>query len=236
LAPEPESEAPGSWTILIPGTDWQRHGGWGSENHLFRSSPADSDGICAAGCTVLLDWAPSGNRQRYRMAAAEKLCRLVSDHRFQPGEKLHMIAHSHGGNVALAASRMGLDHPIDTLITLNKPTRRGRHYLPGRGIGSFYNISARNDWMQWAGSDARLSRGWHIDRHAVNHMVDVSSSQLRAHGALIWDDDLRAQWWKWFEGRRHRAAAQVSEANSEPTWDQERVASHGLDAMSGACG
>ena len=60
-------------------------------------------------------------QDRDRMAGAETLRAMIAAHSFAPGARLKVIAHSHGGNVALAASRLGLAREIDTLITLNKP-------------------------------------------------------------------------------------------------------------------
>jgi len=122
---------------------------------------------------------------------------LLAAHMFSPGDKLHILAHSHGGNVALAASRLGIAHRIDMLITLNKPTLVGKAYQHGTNIEAFFNISARRDWTQWLGSNAKLSRKWSIDSGATNLEVDTSSSDLRPHGALIWDDRIREIWRSW---------------------------------------
>ena len=101
-------------------------------------------------------------------------------------------------NVALAASHLGLSHRIDTLITLNKPTRFGEDYQPGNNIGNSYNISAYGDWTQWWGSDDKLLGEFSTDRNAHNMSFDTSSSNLKPHGVLIWDDNIRDMWWQWF--------------------------------------
>ena len=108
-----------------------------------------------------------------------------------------MIAHSHGGNVALAASHLGLAREIDCLITLNKPQIDAAIYQPGKNIRSFYNISTKGwDWMQYGGSATKGH--YKTDPHAVNKTIDISSSKLKAHAALIWDDAIREMWWEWF--------------------------------------
>jgi hypothetical protein len=175
-------------TILVPGTVWQKYGGWTPDsNGLFR---------CSEGCTKLLAWSPSGNNDRDRMAAAEMLRAMIAAHRFGPEARLNVIAHSHGGNVALAASRLVLARAIDTLITLNKPQMDSEIYQPGENIGRFYNISAAGlDWIQFLGSKAK--RHYKTDPRAVNKVFDTSGSRLKKHVALIWDDEIREMWRRW---------------------------------------
>ena len=193
-------------TILIPGSDWQRHGGWGPGNALFRLADEELRGNSTENCTRFLSWRPSGNKDRDRIAAAQTLRQMITDHPFAPGEKLNIIAHSHGGNVALAASHIGLARPIDILITLNKPTLLRDAYIPGKNIQNFYNISAARDWIQWAGSDKRLRVNFANDKSAVNHTIDTSASNIKPHAALIWDDKFREVWWEWFQNQQQARA------------------------------
>ena len=191
--PDNTIDSDGVLTILVPGTEWQRYGGWSPEsNGLFG---------CWGGCTKLLGWSPSGNNDRDRMAGAQMLRKMIAAHRFAPSAKLNVIAHSHGGNVALAASHLGLAHEIDCLITLNKPQMDAEIYQPGKNIGNFYNISAAGwDWVQHGGS--ATSGNYKIDPQAVNKMFDTSRSKLKKHAALIWDDAIREMWWQWFLQQR----------------------------------
>jgi len=193
--------ADGFMTILIPGTDWQSHGGWGPDNGLFGYGNGALRGSCVGDCTRLLEWSPSGNNDGDRIGAAQGLRKMIAEHGFANGEKLNVITHSHGGNVALAASHIGLERPIDVLVTLNKPTLLGDAYRPGKNIGSFYNISAANDWIQLIGSDAWLTGNFAMDESAVNHTIDTSGSSINPHAALIWDDRFREVWWEWFWGQ-----------------------------------
>jgi hypothetical protein len=192
-----ETRKTSSLTILVPGTNWQGSGGWGRENPLFsygEGTPGQDSGFHS---TKLLAWS-GRNGDRYRLEGAQMLRDMIASHRFGAGDKLNILAHSHGGNVALAATQLGVAYRIDLLVTLNKPTLVGKVYS-GRinNIGRFVNISARRDWTQWAGSNAKLSGEWATDRSAVNVVVDTSSSDLKPHGALIWDDRIRESWWGW---------------------------------------
>jgi hypothetical protein len=186
----------GPLTVLIPGTKWEGSGGWGSDNPLFAYGNGALSQNCGHDCTRLLRWC-GGNNDRSRFEAAEILRVMIAAHHFGAGDKLNILAHSHGGNVALAASHRGVAHTIDNLITMNKPLLTGDAYRAGDNVGNFLNISANGDRLQWAGSNAKLRGRWATDPHAVNLKVDTSSSVLKPHGALIWDDKIRESWWAW---------------------------------------
>ena len=182
-------------TILVPGTEWQSFGGW----------TPDSNGLfnCAGGRTDLLTWNPSGNNDRDRLSAAEMLRETIAAYQFTPDAKLQIITHSHGGNVAVAASRLGLTRPIDTLVTLNKPQMDAEIYQPGDSIRSFYNISTKGwDWIQYGGSSTKGH--YKTDPRAINKTIDTSKSKLKKHAALIWDDEIRNSWWQWFLDQQSR--------------------------------
>jgi hypothetical protein len=177
----------GSLTVLIPGTKWERFGGW----------TVDTNGLFGYGngSKKLLPWGPSGNNDADRLAAAWMLRKMIAAHPFGTGAKLTIIAHSHGGNVALAASRLGLE--IDTLIALSKPQMDAEVYQPGKNIRNFYNLAANGwDWIQYGGS--ATSGHYKTDPHAINRSFDTSQSKLKAHAALVWDDGVREKWWQWF--------------------------------------
>ena len=77
-------------TILVPGTVWQKYGGWTpGSNGLFRCADLAGSGI--GGCTKLLAWSPSGNNDRDRMAAAEMLRAAIAAHRFGPEARLRSL-------------------------------------------------------------------------------------------------------------------------------------------------
>jgi hypothetical protein len=180
----------------VPGVKWEGSGGWGFDNPLFRYGNGALGQNCGHACTRLLEWS-GGYRDRDRFEAAEMLREMIAEHHFAPGDRLNILAHSHGGNVALAASHRGVAHTIDNLITLNKPRLVGKAYRVEDNVGAFLNISACRDWVQWAGSNAKFTGNWATDPSALNLKLDTSSSNLKPHGALIWDDRIRETWWEW---------------------------------------
>jgi len=185
----------GLLTIIVPGTWWESSGGWGPDNALFGYANSALRGSCTQDCTQFLDWKPSGNNDKDRIAAAQRLRQMIAAHKFAPGEKLNIISHSHGGNVALAASHLGLAHRIDTLITLNKPTLDGEAYKPGNNIGNFFNISVSADSTQMYGSNA-----WHFatDHNATNVTLPTMGYD-NPHAALIWNVTHRDLWTSWLQ-------------------------------------
>ena len=137
-----------------------------------------SAGSGIGGCTKLLAWSPSGNNIAIEWPAAEMLRAAIAAHRFGPEARLQVITHSHGGNVALAASRLGLARGIDCLITLNKPQMDSEMYRPGENIGRLSNISTVGwDWLQFWGSAAK--RHYKTDPRAVNKVFDTFRSKLK---------------------------------------------------------
>ncbi len=86
------------------------------------------------------------NNHAARMQGANDLVQWA---KANPASKLKVIAHSHGGNVCIAASRLGLK--IDKLILLGTPIRL--EYLPDPStIGEMHNVFSTNDTMQSVGT------------------------------------------------------------------------------------
>lgn len=86
------------------------------------------------------------NTYEARTAGGVALLRWMQEH---PTEKLRVVAHSHGGNVAFEASRLGLD--IHTLILLGTPIRND-HCPDSSKINRIYNIYSLQDEEQLWGS------------------------------------------------------------------------------------
>ena len=77
---------------------------------------------------------------------------LNNEYQWKEGEKLNIIAHSHGGNIVNAASSY-LTRQIDNLITLGTPQNTDLAVING-GVGAknHCNVSSATDFIQFAGS------------------------------------------------------------------------------------
>lgn len=95
-------------------------------------------------------WSGINNEDRRRGAgsALVELCNWFS--RKDAKTSFFVIAHSHGGNVALYASHY-LQKPFNVLVNLGTPTRDQSHYRPGN-IKVLYNLYSTSDAVQIAGS------------------------------------------------------------------------------------
>jgi pimeloyl-ACP methyl ester carboxylesterase len=140
---------------------------------------------------------------------------MIHDYQFAPGEQLNIIAHSNGGNVALEASQLGLDHKIDNLITLGTPNSGAllegepNSYEPNpNAIGAWYNIQASTDWVPYLDEiGSQFNR-----RGALNYVVPTSgfnhigSDERSAHSALYRNAGLRDQWWAFWQQNQPQCA------------------------------
>ncbi|MBI2822535.1 MAG: hypothetical protein HYX74_09950 [Acidobacteria bacterium] len=130
----------GYLTIIVPGT-WNNHAEW--EESEFRKKVEQSFGEKA----LILDNRGLKDSARARAKAAEMIVDLVKKHKFTEGEKLNIVAHSHGGNAVFEATKQGLNHKIDTLVTLGTPIRSD--YIPNQAmIGQHLNVFSNSDQIQ----------------------------------------------------------------------------------------
>jgi hypothetical protein len=142
------------------------------------------------------------------------LRKMIADYKFAPGENLNIIAHSHGGNIALAASHLGLSHQIDNLITLGTPNLSDQtQYEPAAGgIGNSYNITASMDFVQSSAGDDVSNR--FIQPGASNHTVNsVTWNPIQAHSELWQNQSVRNQWWQFFMSQQSQQQQQPAQQN-----------------------
>jgi len=133
----------GYLTIIIPGT-WNSHEDW--EKSKFRKTVEKTFNEKA----IVLDNDNMSNSKKARSAAAKDLKSLISGHTFAPGEKLNIVAHSHGGNVAFEASADLGGRKIDNLVTLGTPIRSD--YSPDTStIKNHINVFSQHDGIQTMG-------------------------------------------------------------------------------------
>jgi RHS repeat-associated protein len=108
----------GRLTVIIPGT-FSRDAKWAQPGAPFNQAVSRTFGEEAR----VLPWS-HGNTEAARAEAAAELRKLAAEHKFAEGERLNIVAHSRGGNVALhAMEKGGLGRPVDTLVTLGTPVR-----------------------------------------------------------------------------------------------------------------
>jgi hypothetical protein len=118
---------------------------------------------------------------------------VVAAHTFAPGEQLNVITHSRGGEVALDAS-LGIDHPIDNLITL-APTDYSQDYNLANII-NWESISVAQDWVVSAGSSQDPKHYFGANNLVLNA---PKYGHIAAHSAVWQDDGLRNQWWEFWQ-------------------------------------
>jgi RHS repeat-associated protein len=130
----------GFLTVIVPGT-WNDNQEW--KKSRFRAQVSKTFGEDA----VVLDNNNMGNSKKARSEAAKKLQALIANHKFAPGEKLNVVAHSHGGNVVAEASQSGISHKIDNLVTLGTPIRSDYSFNES-AIGLHLNVFSNKDKVQ----------------------------------------------------------------------------------------
>ena len=86
-------DADGHLTIIVPGT-FNNHKEW--DNSKFKDQVSKTFGEKA----IVLNNNNMQDNSSSRAAAAKQLESLIHDHQFAEGEKLNIVTHSHGGNVA----------------------------------------------------------------------------------------------------------------------------------------
>ncbi len=138
----------GLLTVIIPGT-FHNKKSWSKNGQA-------KDFIEVVGKTFkeepkIFSWSGENNRPA-RKEAAQNLNKMIKDYNFKNDEKLNVIAHSHGGNIAILLSKM-TKRKIDNLVTLGTPVRAD--YKPNYDmIGRHANAYSLVDPIQVLGGRA----------------------------------------------------------------------------------
>jgi pimeloyl-ACP methyl ester carboxylesterase len=176
----------GLLTIIIPGT-FSGDAEWAQSGQPFNVAVSRTFGEKA----VVLDWSHR-NSESARTEAAHLLKSMIAKHEFAEDEKLNIVAHSHGGNVAFEAIvNGGVGRRVDTLVTLGTPVRPdyGIVHNPDL-IGQDINVYSEGDDVQNIGGETRgieLGSAGRTRNGAQNIEVpDASHEDL--HSAKIWDE------------------------------------------------
>jgi len=184
----------GRLTIIIPGTWWDYFSAsdWNDHNPLFTEATILFN---EQQLTWIDPWSPSGDNDKDRSAAAAKLANFINNYKFQPGEQLNIVAHSHGGNVALLAAGLGLNHPINNLVTLGTPFG---YATKSSGVKNWYNVTGSGDDVQpKASHGCWTTAGCSQQQGAQNHTVESGG-----HSTLWTDQSVRERWERWIQGQQ----------------------------------
>lgn len=139
-----------SMTVIVHGT-WARTSSWWQKGGTFWNHVNSLTSDVYAGANPY-SWTGS-NKHSARVNAAQDLVNWVG---LNPSGYLRIIAHSHGGNVCLLATRVGLN--VNKLITLGTPIRL--EYLPDlKQIGSLHNVFSTVDRIQTPAGTIPNTRG-----------------------------------------------------------------------------
>lgn len=145
------SHVPARMVVVVHGTFASQAGWWRWPSPFTRYL----DGVTGGGVYKAHDffmWS-GGWRDADRRAGAAALETWVQTH---PAPDLTIVAHSHGGNVAMLATRRGVT--INRLILLGTPIRTD--YPPDlRHVGVLYNVYSFGDSIQTPGGTAPHRRG-----------------------------------------------------------------------------
>src|SRR5262249_42602105 len=116
----------GNLTIVI-------HGTYASDNPAFQPGGSvfeRSKALFKDPNTVSLRW--SGKNTAWaRREAAEQLAAMIRNLKFAPGEQTNIVAHSHGGNVAILGVNLS-GKRVDNVVTFGTPSR-GDYRLENSG-------------------------------------------------------------------------------------------------------
>jgi RHS repeat-associated protein len=192
-------------TIILPGT-WWKGTDWNYQMDLVKEATSHFN---EQHQTWIDQWDPRGDNNKDRSNAASGLRDFVNHYHFAPGEKLNIIAHSHGGNIALMAAALGLNHQIDVLITLGTPFG---YASMSSGIGQWYNVTGSGDDVQPSASNGCwTTSGCSNQRGAHNTTV-----QSGGHSTLWSDKNVRDLWWQWLVNQPSQPSPQPNDNAHTP--------------------
>lgn len=113
--------------------------------------------------------------------AATKLADFINSYPFALGERLNIVAHSHGGNVVKLAS-WSLNHLVDTFVTLGTPVNWDLELMSG-GMrmaegGNYCAVSSNDDRIQIIGASPLQSYGYYVNSFLSQQYMFVAQSYL----------------------------------------------------------
>jgi RHS repeat-associated protein len=132
------------------------HGTWASGSQTFQPGGRFFDRVAGTvhdRAVASFSWS-GGNSSLDRREAARSLASFIRSYRFAPGEQLNVVAHSHGGNVAIAAINLGFGRTVDNLVTLGTPVRPEYRLADSKSVANFVAVSNARDPVQANGGNS----------------------------------------------------------------------------------
>ena len=115
-----------------------------------------------------LNWS-GRNRDCERRKAGASLAELIRDIKNgYPDEPIRIVAHSHGGNVALVASELIGTIMIDELVTLGTPIQV-ENYAPSKNMIVWKNVYSTGDLVQPVAGDRTDPRANNVELEKYGH-------------------------------------------------------------------
>jgi hypothetical protein len=135
----------GKVTIVVTGT-WAENADWAQPSSAFSQQVSKTYGEPVDTFT----WGGRNNAVA-RSDAASQLAAFINSPditgRLMAGEKLNIVAHSHGGNVVKEYTSLSSAVKIDNLVNLGTPQRSG-YTINSEKVGSYINAYSLSDFVQ----------------------------------------------------------------------------------------
>jgi len=189
-----EGFQPGELFIVVPGT-WAIKEKWYTLGGDFFSAVQRS--VVRDGHKVLWFRWISDNYESSRQTAAQELAYTIGC--LDPSIVLHIIAHSHGVNVALGACQLlaqrSINQRIKTFYALAAPVYEETYKPDMRVIGRLYNLYSLNDAIQTVLGHQR----------AFGHQIGIINMRTFIDGKEPNHSDMHSpvigQWLAWLASR-----------------------------------
>ncbi len=143
-------------TVIVSGT-WAENSDWAQPDSSFSKAVGDTFNEQPN----YFSWNGGNNRESRANAAANLLNFINSPEvqmRLAAGEKLNIVAHSHGGNVVKEYTNLEGSTKIDNLVTLGTP-QRSDYNLNQSKVVNYLNGYSNHDMVQSNGYTDSLSDG-----------------------------------------------------------------------------
>jgi hypothetical protein len=112
----------------------------------------------------------------------QKLADFINNYTFAEGEKLNIVAHSHGGNIVKVASLL-INRQVDNLVTLGTPQNTDLAPINfHRAAKNHCNVSSLVDYKQFYGaSPLQVYMTGYLTYEAVRYAAMAYAAYSMAH-------------------------------------------------------